>query len=85
MNRLGRLEQLTLEALRSGCRTPSEIFSFVARHDTHPVYWGDTTLWAKINKLAKRTSPLVKIQGPAPLLPQWSEEETLHHFRIYPL
>ncbi len=84
-NGLGRLEQLTLEAVRSGCRTPSEIFSFVAGHDTHPVYWGDITLWAKINKLTKRTPPLLKIEGPRPLLPQWNGEEILHHFRIYPL
>ena len=82
---LGRLEQLTLEALRCGCQTPAEIFSFVAGHDTHPVYWGDATLWAKINGLAKRTPRLLKIQGPKPLLPQWNGKETLHDFRIYPL
>lgn len=82
---LGRLEQLTLAALRSGCRTPSEIFRFVAEHDTHPVYWGDATLWAKINKLAKTRPPLLRIAGPRPLLPQWNGGDSLQAFRIYPL
>jgi hypothetical protein len=82
---LGRLEQLTLAAVRSGHRTPQEIFRFVADHDTHPVYWGDATLWAKINKLAKNSPPLLRIEGPKPLLPQWNESDSLHAFRIYPL
>ncbi len=84
-NGLGRIEQLTLEALTSGCRTPSEVLRFVANHDTHPLYWGDATLWAKINKLAKCTPPIVKIEGPGPLLPQWNGQELLHRFRIHPL
>ncbi len=82
---LGRLEQLALEALRSGSRTPSEILAVVAAHDTHPLYWGDITLWAKINKLATRRPPLVTIEGPKPLLPQWNEEESLQAFRVYPV
>ncbi len=81
---LGRLEQLALEAVRSGSRTPSEILAVVAAHDTHPLFWGDTTLWAKINKMATLNSPLVKIEGPGPLLPQWNDADTLQAFRIYP-
>lgn len=68
---LGRLEQLALDALHAGCTAPEEIFKHVAAHDAPPQYWGDITLWAKINGLAVRTPPLVRIQGPAPLLPQW--------------
>ena len=49
---LGRLEQLALQAIRSGLKTPSAIFRFVAANDVHPQFWGDTTLWAKINGLA---------------------------------
>jgi Domain of unknown function (DUF1835) len=82
---LGQLEQLTLDALRSGCKTPKEIFAFVAAHDTPPQYWGDTTLWAKINKLATRRPPLVKIEGPGPLLPQWNPQKALASFFVYPL
>lgn len=82
---LRHLEQLTLDALRFGCTTPKEIFVFVAAHDTSPQYWGDTTLWAKINKLATRRPPLVKIEGPAPLLPQWNQQQALGAFRVYPL
>ena len=82
---LGRLERLTLEAVRSGISTPSQIFSYVATHDTHPLFWGDITLWAKINKLATLEPPIVRIEGPKPLLPQWNAEETLQGFRVYPM
>jgi hypothetical protein len=81
---LGRLEKLALEAVRSGSRTPSEVFAFAAAHDTHPQYWGDITLWAKINNLAKRTPPLVRLEGPTPLLPQWNGKEILEAFCVYP-
>ena len=82
---LGQLEQLALEAVRSGCKVPSDIFKFVAAHDTPPQYWGDTTLWAKINNLATRIPPLVKIEGPLPLLPQWSYPRGLASFSVHPL
>jgi hypothetical protein len=80
---LGQLELLVLGAIRSGCKTPSEIFAFVAAHDTHPLFWGDITLWAKINKLATHKPPLVRLEGPKPLLPQWNDKETLDAFRVY--
>jgi hypothetical protein len=80
---LGQLEQLVLQAVRSGSKTPNEIFNYAKSHDLHPIYWGDTTLWAKINNLATRTPPLVRLEGPSPVLPQWNETETLKAFRIY--
>ena len=80
---LGRLEQLALEAIRSGCKTPPEIFAFAAAHDTHPQFWGDITLWAKINRLATRRPPLVRLEGPKPLLPQWNDKATLEGFSVY--
>jgi hypothetical protein len=79
---LGRLEELALGAVRSGCRTPGEIFLAVSAHDRHPLFWGDTTLWARINGLAERTPPLVRIEGPAPRLPQWEGEAVIADFRI---
>jgi hypothetical protein len=79
---LGRLECLALEAIRGGCETPWEIFSTVAKADTPPQFWGDTTLWAKINALADRKPPLVRIEGPAERLPQWKSKLNLKHFRI---
>ncbi|MBI4720323.1 MAG: DUF1835 domain-containing protein [Chitinivibrionia bacterium] len=79
---LGRLEQLVLEAIRRGLETPAEIFADVAARDTHPQFWGDTTLWAKINGLADRAIPLVKIEGPAARLPQWDGIADLKNFRI---
>lgn len=79
---LGRLEHLALEAIRGGCQTPAEIFKAVSENDTHPQYWGDTTLWAKINALADRASPLVRIEGPTPRLPQWNGIADLARFKV---
>jgi hypothetical protein len=79
---LGRLEELALAAIRAGCETPGKIFTSVAAADTPPQFWGDTTLWAKINGLAKREPPLVTIDGPADKLPQWESEVSLNDFTI---
>jgi len=81
---LGRLESLALEAIRAGCRTPAEIFAFVSKRDTPPQYWGDITLWARINGLAEREPPLVRIQGPTRRLPQWEGIADLKQFLIFP-
>lgn len=80
---LGRLEQLALEAVRSGCQSPSEIFKYVSTKETPPQFWGDITLWAKINALADRE--LVKIEGPSENLPQWEGIYDLKLFRITPI
>lgn len=79
---LGRLESLTLRAILDGCESPGEIFSSVAAADTPPQYWGDIMLWAKINGLAERHPPLVKIDGPGNKLPQWKSEVRLKEFKI---
>lgn len=80
----GRLEQLALDAIRAGCSSPEEIFACAAAHDTPPQFWGDTTLWAKVNALANRTPPLVRIEGPLPRLPQWNGVADLKLFRVVP-
>jgi hypothetical protein len=79
---LGRLESLALAAIRSGCETPGKIFVSVAAADTPPQFWGDTTLWSKINGLADRVPPLVRIEGPADRLPQWENQVSLKEFKI---
>lgn len=79
---LGRLERLALAAVRGGCETPGKIFGFVAAADTPPQFWGDTTLWAKINGLADSVPPLVRIEGPTDRLPQWESEVSLKDFKI---
>ncbi|MDD5168123.1 MAG: hypothetical protein PHN75_04835 [Syntrophales bacterium] len=79
---LGRLEYLTLKAIHAGCVTPNEIFSAVAGFDTSPQFWGDITLWVKINALAGRKPPLVRIEGPAEKLPLWESPLDLKSFRI---
>jgi len=82
---LGRLEQCALEAIRSGCSTPASIFSFVSARETPPQFWGDITLWEKINGLADREPPLVRIEGPMERLPQWEGIIDVALFRIYPV
>jgi hypothetical protein len=78
---LGRLESLALAAIRGGSIEPLAIFRAVAATETPPQYWGDTTLWAVINGLAERSSPLVKIEGPTSRLPVWNPTN-LDAFRI---
>ena len=79
---LGRLEQLALDAIRAGCETPWKIFASVANADTPPQFWGDITLWAKINALAERAPSLVTIDGPTDRLPQWKSDISLNDFTI---
>ncbi len=82
---LSRIERLALEAIRSGCETSSDIFSFVSARETPPQYWGDITLWEKINALADREPPLVRIEGPMARLPQWEGIADLKLFRVFPM
>lgn len=82
---LGKLQRLALNAIRNGCDSPGQIFQAVAAADNKPQYWGDTTLWTKINALAERHPPLVKIEGPAEKLPQWDCSENIRDFRVYPV
>jgi len=79
---LGRLESLALAAVRAGRNKPGEIFAAVSAADTPPQFWGDTTLWAKLNALADRTPPRVRIEGPAARLPQWESPIDLQEFTI---
>ncbi|MDA8125614.1 MAG: DUF1835 domain-containing protein [Deltaproteobacteria bacterium] len=82
---MGKLESLALEAIRSGCETPAAISAAVAAAETPPQYWGDITLWGKINSLAERNPPLVRISGPAIKLPQWQSGLDWKEFRIQAL
>jgi hypothetical protein len=79
---LSRLEHLALESICAGCETPGEIFKSVATADTPPQFWGDITLWTKINALAEREPPLVTIDGPTDRLPQWESDVSLNDFTI---
>lgn len=79
---LGRLERLALTAIVAGCEKPGDIFAAVAAADTPPQYWGDITLWEKINGLAERERPLVQIKGPGSRLPQWKSDIPLGDFTV---
>jgi hypothetical protein len=80
--RLGKLERLALEAVKSGFSKPIDIFKYVAEKDTKPQYWGDTFLWAKINSLCDKNPSLVKIEGPESRLPQWTENCDISQYRV---
>lgn len=82
---LSMLEKLALDAVRSGCETTAEIFSFVSQNEVPPQFWGDITLWQKINALAERDPPLVRIEGPMARLPQWEGIADLQLFRMSPV
>ncbi len=79
---LGRLETLALTAVRAGCERLGDICQAVDAAETPPRFWGDTTLWAKINALADRDPPLVRIRGPADRLPQWQGQADPERFRV---
>lgn len=81
---LGKLIRLALEVIRSGVEKPTSIFTAVAKMDSHPQYWGDTTLWAKINALADSEPPFVHIEGPAPRLPLWPGTISPDDFSVKP-
>ncbi|RKX28551.1 MAG: hypothetical protein DRP71_17220 [Verrucomicrobia bacterium] len=81
---LRHLETLALAAIRSGVEKPVDIFRAVAAAETPPQYWGDTTLWARINDLAGHTPPLVTVDGPTSRLPQWNPVD-LDDFRVRPV
>ncbi|NLG34331.1 MAG: DUF1835 domain-containing protein [Lentisphaerae bacterium] len=80
---LGRLESLALAAIRGGCESPVKILASVAAAETPPQFWGESMLWAKINGLADRDPPLVKIGGPGDRLPQWESDVPLEAFCIH--
>lgn len=79
-----RLERFALEAINSGCNSPAQVFSFVSNRETPPQFWGDITLWAKINALANRKPPLIRIDGPMDRLPQWEGIADIERFRLHP-
>lgn len=76
----GLLEKLTLGAIGQGACSPQQIFKAVVAADTPPQYWGDSTLWGVINKLAD--DGMLSIHGPTKHLPQWPGPIKLDQFEI---
>jgi hypothetical protein len=77
---LGKLQVLSLNVLQRGSYRPAELMKAVSELDTPPQYWGDMTLWKKVNELADFGK--VIIDGPADRLPQWSGGLDLNDFRL---
>ena len=78
----GRLEDFILQAVKDNAQVPTEILRSVAAKELPPQFWGDTTLWERINRLAERK--LLRIDGPVTRLPQWSSPYMIDDFRILP-
>lgn len=79
---IGELERLAIDAVKSGITEPLKIFRYVSEHDSSPQYWGDITLWQKINGLADRC--ILEIKGPADRLPQWFDSAfNVDEFEVY--
>ena len=69
-----------MNVLQRGSYRPAELMKAVSELDTPPQYWGDMTLWKKVNELADFGK--VIIDGPADRLPQWSGGLDLNDFRL---
>ncbi len=59
-----------------------DVFTSVAAAETALHCWGDITLWAKINALATRKPPLVKIEGSAQKLSEWPSAIPLNSLKL---
>lgn len=79
---LGRLERMILEAVGGGASSPGEIYTRVAQMETPPQFWGDISLWAKINHLAHCDPPRLALSGPKNRLPQWEGRDILPLFTV---
>lgn len=78
----GKLEQLILQAIDQGYHHPMDIFHEIRRNESRPIYWGDSMLWEKINRLQERHPSVIKIEGPSPRLPQWGPKEALGNYLV---
>lgn len=71
INGLNRLQRELLEVVASGTSKLGLIFSEVSNKEELP-FFGDTTLWEYLDKLATGDEPLLAIEGPGPLKrPLW--------------
>lgn len=77
---LTRLEREVVAAARSGATDPAEIFSRVSAMEERP-YFGDSTLWRVINRLARAEKAPIVLEGPGPL-PVWEPPQNLSNWRI---
>jgi hypothetical protein len=80
-----RYDRLVLwfDAAENGCEKPLAIYTYAAAHDAPPQFWGDTTLWSKINRLSLRQPPRLRIEGPPRLLPQRQPGPDMNRFTIH--
>lgn len=80
---LGRLERMTLQSIKEGNQSPKEVFLATKIKESRPQYWGDISLWQKINRLADLD--LIRISGPTSKLPQWPIDIDWNAYKITPV
>jgi hypothetical protein len=76
------IENLIFNALDDGKTNPVQIFRHACVHETLPQYWGDSTLWMKINQMAEADPPSLEIEGPQAKIPQWPSDIDLKRFLV---
>lgn len=72
-NGLNRLEKEALEAVASGCSKLGEVFVATSDKEERP-FFGDTTLWLCLERLASARAPALSIEGPG-RLPRYGDME----------
>lgn len=71
-NGLPLLDEEILGALEAKPLSPLELFRRVSDMEARP-YFGDTTLWRRVNGLSSKSCPPLRLAGPGPL-PCWTQK-----------
>lgn len=79
-NGLNRLENAALEVIAEGHSKLGEIFSLVSGKEA-PAFFGDTSLWARLDEMATAEVPLLTVEGPS-RLPRWDREHDLSAWTV---
>jgi len=66
-NGLNRLQNQALEVVASGASKLGPIFTQVSDREEQ-AFFGDTTLWNCLDKLTRGAAPLLRIEGPGPIV-----------------
>lgn len=79
-NGLGRLQRQALTAVADNKTHLGPLFGAVSDMESCP-FFGDTTLWSCLNRLAQAEHPALAVTGPGPL-PLWDPPPDLSGWRI---
>lgn len=79
-NGLDRLEQEVLDAVAAGTDRLVPLFRAVSDREDRP-FFGDTSLWACVQRLADAETPLLSLEGPG-RLPLWNPPRDLGAWQL---